>query len=77
MRLTTFSGNSLRVLMCLGVHAGRVATIGEIARAWGVSENHLIKMVYHLIQRGYIETTRGKGGRMRLARSLEKINVTL
>ncbi len=50
MHLTNFTDYTLRVLIYLGVHQhnDRLATISDIATAYGISENHLIKILHHL-----------------------------
>jgi Rrf2 family nitric oxide-sensitive transcriptional repressor len=66
MRLTTFTDYSLRVLIFLGMHAGRRAAVGEIAAVYGISKNHLLKVILFLAEQDYVVTTRGKGGGVQL-----------
>lgn len=73
MRLTVYTDFSLRVLMYLALHRDRLPTIAEIAASYGISRNHLMKVVYELGLAGYIETVRGKNGGLRLAREPEAI----
>lgn len=75
MRLTTFSDYSLRVLIFLAIDPDRRATIGEIAKAFDVSENHLMKVVHHLGKAGWLANVRGKGGGLELARAPEEIRI--
>ncbi|MDO9073199.1 MAG: Rrf2 family transcriptional regulator [Rubrivivax sp.] len=68
MQLTKWTDYSLRVLMYCAAHAGRgtPVTIAEIERAHGISRSHLQKVVMSLAALGYLETTRGRGGGLRL-----------
>jgi Rrf2 family nitric oxide-sensitive transcriptional repressor len=75
MRLTGMTDYALRLLMFLGSNPGRLCTIAEVAQAYRISEAHLMKITHLLGTEGWIETLRGKGGGMRLARSPAEINL--
>lgn len=62
--------------MYLGVRGNEhLTTIQEIADAYQISKNHLMKVTYDLGQHGYIETIRGRGGGIRLALDPKDINI--
>ncbi|MBO9357536.1 Rrf2 family transcriptional regulator [Bordetella petrii] len=69
MQLTRYTDFGLRVLMYLTQAGGRdtPVTIPEIAARFNVSRNHMVKVVHFLAQQGWVATTRGKGGGLRLA----------
>ncbi len=75
MRLTAMTDYSLRLLMYVGQHASRLCTIAEVAKAYGVSEAHLMKITHQLALAGFLETLRGRGGGMRLARPAGEIRL--
>jgi|SRR5581483_5575954 len=75
MRLSLFSDYTLRVLMYVALHPGRLVTIPEIAAAYGISENHLMKVVHHLAQTGVVQSVRGTGGGIHLARAPGEIHL--
>jgi Rrf2 family nitric oxide-sensitive transcriptional repressor len=73
MRLTVYTDYALRVLMYVALHPERLPTIGEIASSYGISRNHLMKVVYELGLASYVVTVRGKNGGLRLARAPQDI----
>jgi Rrf2 family nitric oxide-sensitive transcriptional repressor len=76
MQLTSFTDYSLRVLIYLArLPAPGMATISEIADHFQISRAHLVKVANTLANRGFVETVRGKGGGMRLARPAHMIGV--
>lgn len=75
MKLTAFTDYSLRVLMYLAADTTRRVTIAEISESFGISQNHLVKVVHFLATHGWIDTVRGKGGGLLLARPAEQVNV--
>ena len=75
MRLTFYSDYSLRLLMYLAVRPERLSTIKEIAEAYIISANLLMKVVHQLGLAGYVESIRGRNGGMRLGRPAAEIGL--
>ena len=75
MKLTLFTDYSIRVLLYLGARPERLCSIGEVAQAYGVSQNHLMKVVNRLAREGYVESARGRSGGIRLGRAPAEINL--
>ena len=53
MRLTVYSDYALRLLMYLAVQTDKLTTIPEVAKAYSISANHLMKVVHQMGQAGY------------------------
>lgn len=75
MRLSVYSDYALRVLMQAAVCAPERTTVDEVARAFGISRHHLVKVVHDLGRHGYLQTHRGVGGGFTLARPPGEIRV--
>lgn len=75
MQLTRFTDYSLRVLIYLGIRQDEWVTIRQISDAYGISRNHLMKVVSFLSSRDYLSSQRGPGGGIRLNVSPADINL--
>lgn len=75
MKVTRYTDYALRVLMHLAVQPGQLTSISTIARAYGISQNHLMKVVQDLRTAGYVDAERGRAGGIRLARAPAEINL--
>jgi Rrf2 family transcriptional regulator, nitric oxide-sensitive transcriptional repressor len=75
MRLSLHADYALRTLIYLGAHPGESASTEQISRAYGISKNHLVRVIQTLGQRGYLHVTPGRTGGISLARDPMKIRL--
>ena len=75
MHITRYTDYSLRVLLYLALKGEQLSTIKEIANSYGISKNHLMKIVQQLNTKGYLLAVRGKHGGIRLDKPSNEINV--
>jgi Rrf2 family transcriptional regulator, nitric oxide-sensitive transcriptional repressor len=75
MRLTLHTDYALRVLIHVAIADGKLIRINDIAETFDISKQHLMKVVHHLSQKGYLDTVRGHGGGIRLRPLPHEINI--
>ena len=75
MQLTLHADYSLRVLLYLASNPGRHVPTAEISRAYGISRNHLVRVVQTLHTNGFVQVTEGRSGGAMLSRSPADVNL--
>jgi len=65
----------MRVLIYLAMRPGELPKISDIADAYGISKNHLTKVVNLLGREGYIKAVRGGKGGICLNHAPEDVNL--
>ncbi|MGH6806825.1 MAG: Rrf2 family transcriptional regulator [Ensifer adhaerens] len=75
MRMTLHTDYALRMLIYVAARRDRVCTVNDVAKAYGLSRNHLLKVAQTLRDLGLVETTRGRAGGVRLAKPPAEIAI--
>jgi Rrf2 family iron-responsive transcriptional regulator len=75
MRLTRQSSYAIRTLMYCAVNEPELSRVADIAKAHGMSELFLFKLIKPLVEAGLIETVRGRHGGIRLGRPAAEITL--
>lgn len=75
MQLTSYTDYAFRTLIALACVAPEKLTVAEISNSYEISLNHLLKVVQKLSELGYVETTRGKSGGVRLLADPAKLKL--
>ncbi|QIZ75576.1 nitric oxide-sensing transcriptional repressor NsrR [Ferrimonas lipolytica] len=76
MQLTSFSDFAFRALLYLGtLPEGELTSISKVTEVYGVSRNHMVKVINKLGHAGFVTTIRGKNGGIKLAKQPEDIRL--
>lgn len=75
MRLTLHTDYALRMLIYLATRPDRTCTVNDVAEAYGLSRNHLLKVAQTLREVGVIETMRGRTGGIRLVMEPDAVGI--
>lgn len=76
MRLTKQTNYAIRILMYCAANDGKLSQIPEIANAYNLSEAFLFKILKPIVQHGFVESTRGRNGGIKLAKPANEIKLS-
>ncbi len=69
VQLTSFTDYGLRALIYMAsLPEGKMTSISEVTQVYGVSRNHMVKIINQLSRAGFVTAVRGKNGGIRLGR---------
>tara|TARA_B100001059_G_scaffold118202_1_gene118384 strand:- start:706 stop:1140 length:435 start_codon:yes stop_codon:yes gene_type:complete len=75
MKLTAYTDYSIRVLVYIGINNDQLCTASEISEFYGLSRNHLSKIIHHLSSLEIIQSYKGPKGGIELAKDPKEINL--
>jgi Rrf2 family nitric oxide-sensitive transcriptional repressor len=75
MQLTLHFDYALRTLIFLAAHQGRRVTTLQVSRAYGISKNHLVRVIQDLEKAGCVKIIPGRSGGIELARDPALIRI--
>lgn len=75
MQLSLHADYGLRVLLYLGSHPGETVSTQRISDAYGISKNHLVRVMQTLGEHGYIKVIPGRAGGVTLAKRPAEIRL--
>ncbi|ACS84598.1 MULTISPECIES: nitric oxide-sensing transcriptional repressor NsrR [Musicola] len=76
MQLTSFTDYGLRALIYMAsLPDGKMTSITEVTEVYGVSRNHMVKIINQLSRAGLVMAVRGKNGGIRLGRDPATIRI--
>jgi Rrf2 family transcriptional regulator, nitric oxide-sensitive transcriptional repressor len=75
VHLTLHADYALRVLLYLAARSERLVSTQEVSEAYGISKNHLVRVVQALGKHGFVEVRPGRSGGLTLARAPSEISL--
>ncbi|CFQ62177.1 transcriptional repressor NsrR [Yersinia similis] len=74
VQLTSFTDYGLRALIYMAsLPDGQMTSISQVTEVYGVSRNHMVKIINQLSRVGLVTAVRGKNGGIRLGKPADQI----